>query len=186
MPEQTAEKKNMILNKHPSAHPHPNNRKREKNIPHGNTQPPNALRLNTDPLTGSNPAPIVHLLAQVPQIRVQMRGECIRRSAVVAVQAEDIADVAALEVGERLSQNHRDDDDGDEEEGVQRGGREEGEDVIEEEDCGDDCVDCCDACLDACQSSRFSPSVSRNRMEEREKEWRGRTIVIVPMKTPGG
>lgn len=109
-----------------------------------------------------------------------MRGECISGGPVViaAIAAvQDVANVAALKVGEGLAENHCDDDDCYQEEEVQDGRGEAGQDVVEEEDGCDDCVDGCDAGL--LLLAWLTHQIRYGQVERR-------TTVIVPIKMPGG
>jgi hypothetical protein len=66
------------------------------------------------------------------------------------VRARDLVpgpNLRALEVRQRAAHDHRDNDDGNENECVEDSGGEEGEDVVDEKDCGYDCVDYGDAGL---------------------------------------
>jgi hypothetical protein len=111
--------------------------------PQGNTQPPNSLRLQTNRLGRPNPRLIVDLPTDRSNVTVQMRRECIRRRILVP----QLSQRRTLQVGQGLAHHHRDDDEPNKKEQVEGCAGEEGEDVIQEEDCGDYAVYYCDAGL---------------------------------------
>lgn len=115
------------------------NKREEKNVPQSNTQPPDTLRLQTNPLTGTNQSPVLQLSVQVGQVAAQFRGEGIRTGNVVG----DLSDLITLEIREWLSDYNSHDNDSDEKEEVCDGGSQEGEDIVEEKNPSDYAVDYC-------------------------------------------
>lgn len=123
-----------------------NLRRKRKNSPKSNTQPPNSLRLDTNRFGSPNPRNIINPPTDAGNITRKSRRKRIRRRVLIS----QIGQRRALQVRERLADDDGDDNQGDQKQCVENCAGEEWEDVVYVEDCGDYAVDCCDAGLWDC------------------------------------